>query len=165
MLLMKMHRRIGSGERGLTYIELIVVLAVLVVLAAAVAPINHWREKRQREEHLRMTLQMMRDSIDMYKRYVDEGLITQSDVDQRGYPRDLEELVEGVEVGDPSSPESKTMRFLVRIPIDPITGEAEWGMRSYQDDFDSTSWGGENIYDVYSLSDGIALDGTYYSDW
>ncbi|MDX1388594.1 MAG: prepilin-type N-terminal cleavage/methylation domain-containing protein [Acidobacteriota bacterium] len=162
---MKMRRRIGSRERGLTYIELIVVLAVIVVLAAAVAPINHWREKRQREEHLRMTLQIMRDSIDMYKRYVDEGLITQSDLDQQGYPRDLEELVEGVEVGDPSSPDSKTMRFLVRIPIDPITGEAEWGLRSYQDDWDSTTWGGENVYDVYSLSDGIALDGSYYAEW
>ena len=165
MLLMKMRRRIGSRERGLTYIELIVVLAVIVVLAAAVAPINHWREKRQREEHLRMTLQIMRDSIDMYKRYVDEGLITQSDLDQQGYPRDLEELVEGVEVGDPSSPDSKTMRFLVRIPIDPITGEAEWGLRSYQDDWDSTTWGGENVYDVYSLSDVIALDGSYYAEW
>ena len=160
-----MRRGIGSHQRGVTYIELIVVLAVLVVLAAAIAPMNHWREKRQREEHLRMTLQIMRDSIDMYKRYVDEGLITQTDLDQQGYPRDLEELVDGVEVGDPNSPESKTMRFLVRIPIDPITGEAEWGMRSYQDDFDSTSWGGENVYDVYSLSDGIALDGSYHSEW
>ncbi len=165
MLLTKMRRGIGSHQRGVTYIELIVVLAVLVVLAAAIAPMNHWREKRQREEHLRMTLQIMRDSIDMYKRYVDEGLITQTDLDQQGYPRDLEELVDGVEVGDPNSPESKTMRFLVRIPIDPITGEAEWGMRSYQDDFDSTSWGGENVYDVYSLSDGIALDGSYHSEW
>ena len=165
MLCMNIRRPVGSSTRGVTYVELLVVLGVIVVLAAAVAPINHWREKRQREEHLRMTLQIMRDSIDMYKRYVDEGLIVQTDLDQQGYPRDLEELIEGVEVGDPGSPESRTMRFLVRIPVDPMTGEAEWGLRSYQDDWDSTSWGGENVYDVYSLSDGIALDGTYYSEW
>jgi general secretion pathway protein G len=160
-----MRRRDGSPQRGLTYIELLVVLAVISILAVAIMPINHWREKRQREEHLQMTLQMIRDSIDMYKRYVDEGLITQTDVDQKGYPVDLEELVEGVEIGDPTSGETETMRFLSRIPVDPMTGFAEWGLRSYQDDFDSTTWGGENVYDVYSLAEGVALDGSYYSEW
>ena len=88
-----------------------------------------------------------------------------TDVEQMGYPKDLEELVEGVEIGDPQSPESKTMKFLREIPEDPITGIAEWGYRSYQDDWDSTDWGGENVYDVYSLSDLRALDGSYYSEW
>ncbi len=159
------RRQDDSRQWGLTYIELLVVLAVISILAVAIMPINHWREKRQREEHLHMTLQMMRASIDQYKKYVDEGLITQSDVEQRGYPVDLEELVEGVEVGDPNSGETETMRFLSRIPVDPMTGIEEWGLRSYQDDFDSTTWGGENVYDVYSLAEGVALDGSYYNEW
>ena len=150
---------------GLTYIELLVAVTVLLILAAAVIPVYRWDEKRRREEHLRMTLEMMRDAIDLYKKYTDEGMITQTDVEQLGYPRDLEELVEGVQVGDPTSPESTYVQFLQRIPIDPMTGEEEWGVRSYQDDWDSTSWGGENVYDVYSLADGVALDGTYYYEW
>jgi general secretion pathway protein G len=154
-----------SRQRGVTYIELLVVLAVIGVLTVAIMPINHWREKRQREQHLQMTLLMIRNSLDMYKRYVDEGLIVQSDIEQRGYPVDLEELVDGVEIGDPTSGETETMRFLARIPVDPMTGEAEWGLRSYQDDWDSNSWGGENVYDVYSLAEGVALDGSYYNEW
>jgi general secretion pathway protein G len=86
-------------------------------------------------------------------------------VDQRGYPRDLDELVEGVDVVDPATGEQHKMRFLQKVPEDPFTGEAEWGLRSYQDDWDSTSWGGENVWDIYSLSEGKALDGTYYKDW
>jgi general secretion pathway protein G len=96
---------------------------------------------------------------------VDEGMIQQKDVDQRGYPRDLDELVEGVDVSDPTTGESHKMRFLHRIPEDPFTGEPEWGLRSYQDDWDATSWGGENVWDIYSLSELRALDGTYYKDW
>ena len=92
-------------------------------------------------------------------------MIIQTDVEQLGYPRDLEELVEGVQVGDPNSPESTYVQFLQRIPMDPMSREEDWGVRSYQDDWDSTSWGGENVYDVYSLSDIRALDGTYYKDW
>lgn len=152
-------------QRGLTYIELLVVIAVLLVLASAIVPLKRWDEKRRRENHLRIELQSMRNAIDMYKKYFDEGLITQEDIEQFGYPLSLEELVEGVEVGDPSSPDVQTIRFLRRIPVDPFTERAEWGMRSYQDDFDGTSWGGENVYDVYSLSDMRALDGTYYRDW
>jgi general secretion pathway protein G len=155
------HRR----DRGLTYIELLVAVTVLAILAGAVIPVYRWDEKRRREGHLRMTLERMRDAIDLYKKYADEGMIIQTDVEQLGYPRDLEELVEGVQVGDPSSPESTYVKFLQRIPVDPMTGEAEWGLRSYQDDWDSTSWGGENVYDVYSLADGVALDGTYYGEW
>ena len=152
-------------ESGMTYIELLVAVVVLGVLAAAVIPVYRWDEKRRREEHLRMTLEMMRDAIDLYKKYSDEGMIIQTDVEQLGYPLDLEELVDGVQVGDPNSPESTYVQFLRRIPVDPMTGRDEWGLRSYQDDWDSTSWGGENVYDVYSLADGRALDGTEYGDW
>ncbi|HJQ97700.1 MAG TPA: hypothetical protein VJ826_05255, partial [Candidatus Polarisedimenticolaceae bacterium] len=128
-------------------------------------PLKRWDEKRRREDYLRMTLQSVRDAIDQYKKMVDEGRIQQKDVDQRGYPRDLDELVEGVDVVDPATGEQHKMRFLHQVPEDPFTGEAEWGLRSYQDDWDSTSWGGENVWDIYSLSEGKALDGTYYKDW
>lgn len=157
-----------SGERGqigLTAIELLVAATIVLVLAAVAIPLLRWDEKRRQEAQLRMSLETMRAAIDQYKRFVDEGLVVQSDVDQMGYPKDLEELVEGVEVSEPESPETRTVRFLARIPVDPFTREAEWGLRSYQDDYDSTSWGGENVYDVYSLSDVRALDGTYYKDW
>lgn len=152
-------------ERGLTYIELITAIAILLVLAAALVPLKHWDDKRRKEKELRAALETMRAAIDQYKKYADEGLIVQSDVEQMGYPRSLDELVEGVEVGDPESAEAKEIRFLRRIPVNPFTGEAQWGLRSYQDDWDSTDWGGENVYDVYSLYDGKALDGTYYRDW
>ena len=155
----------GSKARGLGYIELLAALAVLMVLASAVIPLARWDEKRRREGWLRVQLQTMRDAIDQYKKYADQGLIILTDVEQMGYPLTLEELAEGVEVGDPTSGETKTIRFLQRIPVDPFTGEPEWGMRSYQDDWDSDSWGSENVYDVYSLSPARALDGTYYKDW
>ena len=158
--------RRGHGRRGgFSIIELIVALAVLGILASAAIPVTRWNDKRRREVHLKVSLRMMRQAIDQYKEFVDKGLIVQSDVEQRGYPLDLEELVDGVEVGDPQSPDSRTIRFLAKIPTDPFTELAEWGLRSYQDDWDSTSWGGENVYDVYSLSEARALDETYYSDW
>lgn len=154
-----------ARSRGLTYVELLVVVAVMAVLAAAVIPLARWDEKRRREERLRGTLLTIREAIDNYKRYADNGLIQQSDLDQMGYPRSLEELVEGVEINDINSPEKKKKKFLARIPEDPMTGTVEWGLRSYQDDWDSEDWGGENIYDVYSLAEGVALDGTEYKDW
>ncbi len=152
-------------QRGFSFIEMLVALMVLAVLASAVIPLSRWTEKRRREAQLRVHLAHMRLSIDQYKKYVDEGLIIQSDVDQMGYPRSLEEMVEGVDVGDPDSPDSQTIYFLRQIPVDPFTGDAEWGLRSYQDEWDSTGWGGENVYDVYSLSRMRALDDTYYADW
>lgn len=153
------------GSNGLTTVELLAALGVLVILVSVAVPLKRWDEKRRREAELRVALTMMRQAIDQYKKNVDEGKIQQKDVDQRGYPRDLEELVDGVDVGDPQSGQTHKMRFLHAIPVDPFTGEPEWGMRSYQDDWDATSWGGENVWDVYSLSQGKALDGTYYKDW
>jgi len=108
---------------------------------------------------------MIREAIDEYKKAADDGRIQQKDVDQKHLPLDLDELVNGVDVIDPATGVPRKVSYLQRIPVDPFTAEAEWGMRSYQDDWDATSWGGENLYDVYSLSDGKALDGTYYRDW
>jgi general secretion pathway protein G len=158
-------RRTSRGQGGYSYIEMLVTAMVLAVLATAVIPLARWDEKRRREARLRVTLEQVRHAIDQYHKYVEEGLIVQTDVEQFGYPLTLEELVEGVEVNDPQSPDVQIVRFLQRMPVDPFTGEVEWGLRSYQDDWDSNSWGGENIYDVYSLSPLLALDGTYYSEW
>ena len=155
----------GRSQRGLSYIELLVAMVVLAILASAAIPLARWDEKRRREARLRVSLKMMRSAIDQYKKYADEGLIVASDVEQMGYPLTLEDLVEGVDVGARDAPDSRTIRFLTRIPVDPFTEEAEWGLRSYQDDWDSDSWGGENVYDVYSLSRMRALDNTEYRDW
>lgn len=153
------------AQKGASYVEMLVALMVLAVLASAALPLKRWDEKRRLERYLKMELATMRTAIDEYHRMWEEGLITQDDIDQVGYPASLEELVEGVEIGNPDTGEASVLKLLYRIPIDPITGEQEWGLRSYQDDWDSTSWGGENVYDVYSLATIEALDGTYYSDW
>jgi general secretion pathway protein G len=150
---------------GLTTVELLAALGVLMVLVSIAIPVMRWDEKRRREEELRIDLRVMRDAIDLYKKASDEGKIEEKDVDQRHYPRDLDDLTDGVDVADPVSGKSKKIRYLQKIPVDPFTGEAEWGKRSYQDDWDSTSWGGENVWDVYSLAEGKALDGTWYKDW
>jgi len=151
-------------EEGFTYIELIVATVILVIIAAAAIPVAEVTSKRVKEIELRRNLRIMRDAIDNYKNAVDAGLIGGMDVElgSEGYPEELETLVEGVDqVGTPG----KTLRFLRRIPIDPMTKSTEWGLRSYQDKPDSMFWGGQNVYDVYTKSQGIALDGTKYSDW
>ncbi len=153
------------GQSGLTTVELLAALGILIALVSAAIPLKRWDEKRRREDELRVDLRMMREAIDQYKKAVDEGKIKQADVDQRGYPLDLDELVEGVDVVNPTTGMTNKVRYLQSIPIDPFTLEAEWGMRSYQDDWDADSWGGENVYDVYCLFPGKALDGTYYKDW
>jgi len=151
-------------ETGFTYLELIIATMVLAILAAAVVPVAEVTAKRAKEMELRRALRTMRDAIDNYKRAVDAGLIGGVDVQlgSEGYPEELEVLVEGVnQVGTPG----KKLRFLRRIPIDPMTNSTEWGLRSYQDEPDSTFWGGQNVYDVHTTSKATALDGTNYSDW
>ena len=157
-----MRRR---GQSGLTTVELLAAIGIVVVLVSAALPLKRWDEKRRREEQLRGNLHMMREAIDQYHKACEEGKIRETDVDQKKYPLDLDELVEGVDLIDPLTGLTHKARFLQSIPVDPFTEEAEWGLRSYQDDWDSESWGGENVYDVYCLFDGNALDGTYYKDW
>src|SRR5690606_32704874 len=138
-----------------------VVCAVLVALAAVALPTGRYTNLRLKEMQLRSALREMRAAIDEFKRYSDAGLIP-VDFGTDGYPADLEILVEGVEVVGQID---KKIKLLRRIPVDPMTGEREWGLRGYEDDPDSTSWNGENVYDVYSLSEGIGLDEVPYSEW
>jgi general secretion pathway protein G len=151
-------RNARPGERGLTLVELIVTVAILSILASAALPIARFQVKRQNERYLRYDLWMMRDAIDHYKDAADKNAF-QIKLDSQGYPPDLETLVNGVDV------QGKKVRFLRRIPVDPMTGKAEWGLRSMQDDPKSDSYGGQSVFDVYSKSTGTALDGTKYSDW
>lgn len=151
----------GAGRAGYSMVELAMVCTIILILAAAAVPIARFSVKRQREIELRYALRQMRTAIDDYKQKSDAGLIP-VDLGAEGYPKKLEVLVEGVDlVGQVK----KKHKWLRRIPVDPMTGEAEWGMRSYQDEPDSTSWGGQNVWDVYTESDGIALDGSNYRDW
>jgi general secretion pathway protein G len=145
-------------EQGLTLVELIVTVAILSILASAAVPIARFQLKRQNERELHRDLWMMRDAIDHYKDAADKNAF-QVKIDTQGYPPDLETLVNGVEV------QTKKVKFLRRIPVDPMTGKAEWGLRSMQDDPNSSSYGGQSVFDVYSKSTGTALDGTKYSDW
>jgi len=136
------------------------VVALIALLSTMVLPVAKFTVKRRKEADLRLSLRLMRNAIDEYKRLSDQGLIPIT-LGGEGYPEELEVLVEGVQlVGQDTK-----RRFLRRIPRDPMTGEQEWGLRSYQDDVDATSWGGENVYDVRSLSDGTAIDRTKYKDW
>ncbi len=151
-------RRKERGQRGLTLIELIAAITILAILTGAAIPVAKIRIKRERETELRHDLWEMRDAIDRYKDAADRGAF-QIKLGSEGYPPDLDTLVKGVDV------QGKTIRFLRRVPIDPMTGKAEWGMRSLQDDPDSTSWGEQNVFDVYTKSTGNALDGTKYSEW
>lgn len=146
------------GERGLTLVELIVTCFIVSILALAAVPVARFEIKRQNERQLRYDLWMMRAAIDKYKDAADRGAF-QTKVDSQNYPPDLQTLVTGVDV------QGKKVRFLRRIPIDPMTGDAEWGMRSMKDDPTSDSFSGESVFDVYSKSSGTALDGTKYSDW
>ena len=153
------------NTRGFTFIELLIVSALLLVLASAAMPLAKVTMQRQREAELRRALREMRTAIDKYKDAVDTGQIGSTDVraGSEGYPPDLETLVEGVSVAGDAS--GRRPKFLRRIPIDPMTNSTDWGMRSYQDRPDSTSFGGQNVYDVYSKSEATALDGTKYKDW
>ena len=143
---------------GFTLIELIVATAIMVILTSMAIPLARLGIQREKERELRHDLWMMRDAIDRYKDAADRGAF-QIKVGTEGYPPDLETLVNGVDVG------GKKVRFLRKIPVDPMAGKPEWGMRSMQDDPTSESWGGQNVFDVFTKSEGTALDGTKYKEW
>jgi general secretion pathway protein G len=151
----------ARSSRGYTLAEMVMVAAVLAILAAVTLPVAKFTYKRSKEMELRHHLRTMREAIDEYKRYSDAGLIP-VDLGTDGYPSELEVLVEGVDLVGGIDRKAK---FLRRIPVDPMTGEAEWGLRSFRDEPDSDSWGGENVFDVYSLSQGTGLNGVPYSLW
>jgi len=207
-----LRRHAARAERGMTFLELVMVCAILLILSTAALPLARVTAKRQQEAELRIDLREMRNAIDRYKDAADRNLF-QVDATTDGYPPDLETLVNGVDItlagaggagigapigagaagnaaapatsASPFSTSSSTtssfgqsdqsnnnaapvtmhVRFLRKIPVDPMTGKAEWGLRSVQDDADSDAWGGQDVFDVYSLSAGTALDGTKYSDW
>ena len=151
--------------RGYSFVELLVVATILLILASAILPLAKVTMQRQREAEVRRSLRELRTAIDNFKDAVDTGLIGSTDVraGSEGYPPDLETLVEGVSVVNDAS--GRKLKFLRRIPIDPLTRDTEWGLRAYQDRPDSTTWGGQNVYDVYTTASGTALDGTRYQDW
>lgn len=150
---------------GYSFVELLVVSSILLILASAVLPLSQVTIQRQREAELRRALREIRTAIDNHKDSVDLGLIGGVDVQagSEGYPPDLETLVDGIEVLNDAS--GRKLRFLRRIPFDPMTKSTEWGLRSYQDDPDSRSWGGDSVYDIYTTSRASALDGTKYNEW
>ena len=152
-------------QAGFTFIELLVVTTIIMILASAIMPLTKVTIQRQREVELRRYLREMRTAIDKYKNAVESGAIGAIDVKvgSEGYPPDLETLVEGVRVANDAS--GRKLKFLRKIPIDPMTNSTEWGLRSYQDRPDATSWGGQNVFDIYTKSTGTALDGTKYRDW
>ena len=154
-----------TDRRGYTFVELVVVSAMLMILASAILPLARVTIQRQREVELHRALREMRTAIDRYKDAADQGMIGSVDLKTgaEGYPPSLDVLVEGVTVANDAS--GRKLKFLRRIPIDPMTKSAEWGFRAYQDDANSTSWGGQSVYDVYTKSGGTALDGTKYKDW
>jgi general secretion pathway protein G len=158
MLRISHHRSVGKPQRGFSLLELIIATTILLILSTMVLPLARVTIKRQKEHQLRADLWEMRDAIDRYKLDADRGAF-QTKVDSQGYPPDLETLVKGVDV------QGKKVRYLRKIPIDPMTNSTEWGMRSMQDDPDSDSWGGQSVFDVFTKSQDEALDGTKYKDW
>ena len=160
---MKLSVSGGSRRReaGFTMVEVAIVAVMVAILAGMVIPVARYSLRRQKELELKHQLRTMREAIDKYKQLSDAGLIP-LEIGGEGFPPDLETLAKGVDlVGQVK----KKQRFIRKLPIDPMTGKAEWGLRSYQDEPDSFAWGGQNVYDVYSLSQAKALDGTYYKDW
>jgi general secretion pathway protein G len=159
MTVREVQSRKGSkNNQGFTLLELIIATSIVVILSTMAVPLARVTIQRERERMLRADLWEMRDAIDRYKDAADRGGF-QTKVDSQNYPPDLETLVKGVDV------QGKKIRFLRKIPIDPMTGTTEWGLRSMQDDPDSDSWGGQSVFDVFTKSQGTALDGTKYKDW
>jgi general secretion pathway protein G len=155
----KMKRR--NSEAGMTLLELIIACSILVVLASAALPVARYTIIRSKETELRRDLREMKDAIDRYKDLADRNLI-RVEVGSEGYPPDLETLVKGVPLGAGTD---RKIRFLRKIPVDPMTGTEDWGLRSMNDDPASDSWGGQNVFDVYTKSQATGLDGTPYKDW
>jgi general secretion pathway protein G len=157
--------KLFRNSSGFTFIELVVATAVIMVLASAALPLARVSIKRQREAQLRYNLREIREAIDTFKDWADAQMIAASEIQfgSEGYPASLDVLVEGVALANDATGRKK--KFLRRIPIDPMTGRADWGLRSYQDPVDSKVWGGQNVFDVYSKREGVALDGTKYRDW
>jgi general secretion pathway protein G len=151
----------SSSQTGMTLIELIIACSILIVLSSAALPVVRYTIVHKRETELRYDLRQMRDAIDRYKDLADRNLI-RVEVGSEGYPPDLETLVKGVQLG---AGNDRKIRFLRKIPVDPMTGQAEWRLVAVQDDPDSTNWGGKNVFDVHSKSQGSASDGTRYTDW
>lgn len=157
--------RFHKAPAGYTFVELLVVTALVAILASAIMPLARITVQRQKEIELRRDLRELRTAIDHYKDAADQGMLNALElkVDNQGYPVDLETLVKGVPAAGDAS--GKKLKFLRRIPIDPMTGTNEWGRRSYQDRPDASTWGGQNVYDVFTTSEGVGLDGTKYRDW
>jgi general secretion pathway protein G len=158
----------AAGRDGFTLLEIIIVITILSVLTAAAVPMVRNTVKREREAELRLALRQMRQAIDAYKRFHDSTGGSAIPIEwktQSGYPKTLEILVEGFIPANVVGTSGNRVRFLRRLPIDPMTGDTDWGKRSYKDEHDSTSWGGEDVFDVYSRSNGEALNGTSYRDW
>ena len=153
------------SEHGFTFLELVIVTAILMILASTVMPMAQVTAQRQREVELRRTLREIRTAIDKFKDAVDQGQIPTTELEpgNEGYPPDLETLVNGVSAANDAS--GRKLKYLRKIPIDPMTNSTDWGKRAYQDRPDSQSWGGKNVYDVYTTYQGTALDGTKYKDW
>ena len=152
-------------ERGYTFVELLVVTTIVIILASAVQPLARVTIQRTREAELRRVLREMRTAIDKFKDAADAGQIptTELKANSEGYPPDLQTLVDGVSVANDAT--GRKLKFLRRVPLDPVTGDDDWGLRAYQDKLDTSSWGGQNVYDVYSKSGGTGLDGTKYKNW
>ena len=150
------------GEWGLTYLEVMITVSILLILAAAAIPVARTAIKRQREMELRSALREVRNAIDQFKKYSDQGLIQQEGLETEGFPKDLDSLVEGTSLVGAID---KKIRFLRRVPKDPMTGTTEWGLRSLQDDPNSLTWGRQNIFDLYTTSEAEGLDGTPYATW
>jgi general secretion pathway protein G len=153
------------GEHGFTFLELVIVTAILMILASTIMPMAQVTAQRQREVELRRSLREMRTAIDKFKDAVDQGQIPTTELEpgNEGYPPDLETLVNGVSAANDAT--GRKLKFLRKIPIDPMTNSTDWGKRAYQDRPDSQSWGGKNVFDVYTTYKGTALDGTKFQDW
>jgi len=153
------------GEHGFTFIEVVIVTAILMILASTIMPMAQVTAQRQREVELRRSLREIRTAGDKFKDAVDQGQIPTTELEpgNEGYPPDLETLVNGVSAANDAT--GRKLKFLRKVPIDPMTNSMDWGKRAYQDRPDSQSWGGKNVFDVYTTYKGTGLDGTKYQDW